>query len=286
MKNKKRIILIEERKLNTVTYIKKRFPGEKLCVCDFHLKDCEKGKQKPHGIEYKNILLIDHHAPLKRMAKKVSSTNLAIAYVKKYGHLPEDYTILINHTDCDSILSSHIMRGLLKPLEKFGNAAIAADHTGAKNKIADLLQALDSQRNISLSIKNLQLLLENKSLQKKVMKLVQKREKERAKIKELVKKKKFIFHKSVAFAILNKKVDAALIPPFLPKAKVIFIAVKSKFGKWIIKIRLGKNAKNIRLNKLKLPDFGGRWNAGSTKRGGGTPVEPEAYAKIIAKKIR
>ncbi len=46
------------------------------------------------------------------------------------------------------------------------------------------------------------------------------------------------------------------------------------------------NAEGNKLNTLDLPDFGGRWNAGSTRRFGGTSIHPEEYAEILDERMR
>lgn len=57
-----------------------------------------------------------------------------MAYVKEEGIASPADCVVINHTDCDSVLSSAIIRGILPPEKRFGDAAIAADHTGEKMK--------------------------------------------------------------------------------------------------------------------------------------------------------
>jgi len=71
----------------------------------------------------------------------------------------------------------------LPPEEKFTKAAISADHTGKKNEIADLLMALDKERDLEYSLTNLKLLLEGKDLDEKAKQLLEKRFKERKKLK-------------------------------------------------------------------------------------------------------
>ena len=84
------------------------------------------------------------------MARPVSSANLALDWRAASANTPtesrkaaEQAVVVINHTDCDSILSSGIVSGLLDALPAYGRAALAADHTGEENAIADTLQALE-----------------------------------------------------------------------------------------------------------------------------------------------
>ena len=56
---------------------------------------------------------------------------------------------------------------------------------------------------------------------------------------------------------------------------------------WNVKLRLGQAAPaGLSLHDLKLSawdkNFGGRWNAGSNKRGGGTDIAPVDYAAQVA----
>ena len=288
--------LIEEKSKITPEELKKRFPNKKILACDFCVVGIEKGKENEGGFENFDILNIDHHTPAKRMEKMISSTNLATEYVKKHGPISKDYVTAINHTDTDSILSSAIMRGILEPKEEFSMAAIASDHTGEKNEIGDLLQALQAERNMEFSLRNLQLLLENKPLEQKAQELLERRLKDRDRAKEIIESGKFKKEGKVSYAILEEKIDGGLLPALLPDAKVILLAspLKANPSKWEIKLRLGKNIpegfildKKLLSQKLDS-NYGGRWNAGSNKRSidgietrGGTDMTPEKYAKKL-----
>ncbi len=283
------VTLMEERSLITSSELKELFPNKKLCICDFPLKGCEEGIIDEESIVFHDILIIDHHAPILRNYRKICSTSLAIQYVKKNDPLPQEQIICINHTDCDSILSMLIMRGILPPEDKYGEAAIAADHMGQENKIADLLQGLQKVNDVSLSVRNLFALLRGNPLDEKAEQLLRGRLADREKIKRLVEMNKFKQYDEITYCILDKKVDAALAPNFLPEAKVILLASPmppESPKKWEIKVRLGIKIKDIYLNELGLPDYGGRWNAGSTKRDGGTNIEPEEFLRILSKRLR
>lgn len=293
-KLKKKIFLIEEKAEITPQEIKRMFPNDKIAICDFYLKGAENGLITENNILYEEILNFDHHAPIQQMKKYISSTNFAIDYVRKNGILSKDYKIIINHTDCDSVLSSLILMGLLPPNKSFGEAAIAADHTGEENQIADLLQAIQEKRDFEFSFRNLKLLLRGNPIDSEAQKLLEKRKKDREKIKSLIEKNKFQYiplkgGKNIAWIILDEKIDGALAPSLLPNSLIIILASLMPEGfskKWEIKVRLGLNAKKgLNLNQLNLPDFGGRWNAGSTKRYGGTDIEPTEFVKIIKERI-
>ena len=58
-------------------------------------------------------------------------------------------------------------------------------------------------------------------------------------------------------------------------------------GHWDIHLRLGQAApKGFSLHGLNLkgldPNYGGRWNAGSNIRGGGTNLAPEKYGEKLS----
>ena len=62
--------------------------------------------------------------------------------------------------------------------------------------------------------------------------------------------------------------------------------MKSHPEKTYIKVRLGMRAPDgFVINTLDLPDFGGRWNAGNTKRHGGTAIPIAEYAEIVREKL-
>ncbi len=261
------------------------FPGKDIIVCDFRVADAESGWETPGGYVSGYVMSVDHHAPTPRMSKLISSTTLAIRQ-SNAEPFPDDAVVLVNHTDCDSILSSAIVRKILPPSERFNAAAIAADHTGDENDIADLLQALQKRRDIEFSLRNLDLLLHEEALEPEAKALLDERLKERAMTKEMV--KEFRSTGKVSFISTTAHLDSAFFPGLLPEAAVILVAspMKDDSGKTLIKARLGKTApEGFALNTLGLPDFGGRWNAGATKRNGGTALSVEEYAGLIQEKL-
>ena len=267
--------------------------GGLVYACDFYVDDAEKGTSVPGGYQTDWLVNIDHHAATVRMREKISSTSLAIDHVKMFGPVSMPDTILINHTDCDSILCSRIMSGDLEPLEIYNEAAIAADHTGEENEIADLLQALDSDgfKDHDLSFKNLQLYLTGgkQNLGQDVQMALDKRLNKRRSAYELVAGNNFSDIGCLTYAVLTEKTDGELFLPFLKKAYVIMTASPHPDGNdtWITKIRLGSCApKELSLKDIDFSVFdqkySGRWNAGSNNRGGGTPVSPDEYAQKLS----
>ncbi len=285
--------LTEEKPEFTVEELKEKYPG-KAAVIDVYIKDIEKSDRwNGNVLCMGDILSIDHHAPAKEFRKNISSTNLAIDWVRSKGVLGGDYRVVINHMDCDSVLAALIMRGILLPEERFGQAAIAADHTGAVNEIADLLQAIEDERNLEFSARNLQLLLVKKSLEPRAQELLEKRYADRAKAAEVVKNGDVHVLGGVSFVRLDKKIDSGFFPALIPDAQVIlaFSPHEKDIGNSEVKIRLGMSAPpGLALYKLKIgdfdPTFGSRWNAGSNDRSLGVSVGIEEYAKLLNEKLQ
>jgi hypothetical protein len=273
------IHLIEKKSDNVPRDLKSRFSDKKICVCDFYVSGSEEGDIDEDGINhFDDLLIIDHHANKPLYQSDMTSTKIACRYVEKYGCLGSDYIILINHTDTDSILSAFIMNGKLEPLDEYVEAAEAADHTGIENLISDLLQSLEDDRSIEKSISLLRKVLLKRIKTRKILR----------QLAESDAPPKFNWLDGIAYVEIDETIDAGLAPPFLPNAKVILISSpmpEGSKGKWRIRARLGEQAENIDMNKLDLPDFGGRWNAGSTSRHGGTNYDLEEYVKILRERL-
>jgi hypothetical protein len=272
------IYLVEKKPENTVAELKAIFPSKRICVCDFYVSGSEDGEIDENGVtSYSDLLVVDHHIPAPcYVSWKITSTVIANKFVSINGSLTDEYVIVVNHTDTDSILSSLIMSGILKPeTEYYDQAAIAADHTGKENIISDLLQSFEGDRNLKASIEMLLKIQENRLWVRKEMKI-------------RIANNEFEMNDGIAFIKINQKIDACLVVDVLPDAKVIVVASpmpKKSKGKWRIRVRLGKSGNGIQLNKLNLPDTGGRWNAVSTSRNDGTDIEPEEYVKTVRNRI-
>lgn len=260
--------------------------GGQVLACDFSVNGAEKFTAEPWGYRRDSLVNIDHHAPTTEMARIRSSTNLALLWVKANGRAAAQDCVVINHTDCDSVLSSAIVLGDLEPLERYGAAAVAADHTGVPNRIVDLLQALDARRCYDLSLRNLRLLENGAPLEPAAQKALDERLRQRATAAELVREGRFTMKGSLAFAVLDEVVDGEFFPALLPNAVVILACSPRLEGpeKWNAKLRLGRAAPaGFSLHDPQLKeldkDYGGRWNAGSNRRGGGTSLPYEIYAE-------
>ncbi len=270
------------------------FPNRKIVVCDAYVADIEKiGRSIAGGFALdEDIINIDHHAPAVEMERPISSTPLAIEYMQAFGSISKDAVVVINHMDADSMLSSAVMRGLIEPEERFGEAAIAADHTGADNELADLLQGCGQARDLEFSYRNLKLWLAGQPIETKAQELLDKQRLQRAEAKKLVDEGKFTVTESgLAWIYVEDKIDGAFSPALLPEAKVILQFSPIDGGaRHRVGHRLGLAAPaGMTLHKLGVDTFdkafGGRWNAGNNSRAGGTEIAMEAYVAEVDKRF-
>ncbi|HET6577574.1 MAG TPA: hypothetical protein VFG66_04590 [Gemmatimonadales bacterium] len=268
-----------------------QFPDRPIFACDFYVQGIENGEELPGGYRLGAIVNVDHHAPTPRMVRPISSANLAIAHVRDAGPAADDAAIVLNHTDCDSVLSGAIVAGLLPADPMFGDAAIAADHTGDANEIADLLQSLEHPRDLDCSLRNLYLLLSGQPLEQPVAARVTARLRRREAAAELVHRGSFTRIGAVDLALPPEHMEGEFFAPLMPTAVVIMLAtpMEQDPSRWRIKLRLGQAAPaGLTLHRLLAgldSGYGGRWNAGSNHRGGGTALEPEVYARRLARRV-
>jgi hypothetical protein len=272
-----------------------------ILACDFYVHGAEKAEPVPGGFSFGRVINIDHHAPHTDMMKQVSSTTLAIRRREALGYNPLGSIVVISHTDCDSVLSSGIASDELPADRRLDEAAIAADHTGAPNLIADLLQELDNIRAESKDkTETVQAYLRycfdlilsyltegDRALDTRVLAALASRERKRAYARELIQAGALTMMNGVASIRADRKVDAEFFPPLLPEAIVIVVNRPGKKKPWKTNIRLGPAAPHgMSLNHFNIPDFdtayGGRWNAGSNNRNGGTELSPEEYAGHVS----
>ena len=267
-----------------------------ICIADSYADSAETWTPEPWGwstvIDGRRVWNIDHHAAASRFYQAVSSGNLAIDYVHKHDVLDPAMTVVLNHTDCDSVITAAILRGLLPPDAVFADAVLAADHTGATNPIADLLQALDPLRDFDYSLRNLRQLLGGQAIDANAAELLQKRLDDRRRVWQMVESGRFTNVGRVAVARLahDEKVPSEFLPQALPAAWVVVVGSRQQDGLWESKVRLGASAPaGMTLFSLGVteiePRFGGRWNAGSTRRSGGSPQDPLDLARGIADRI-
>ena len=277
-----------------------RYPDGEILACDFYIAGAELGASLPGGYRLgRRVLNIDHHAPTPRMARVVSSTNLALEWRATNANAPSDSrqaaeqaVVLINHTDCDSILSSGVVSGRLDPLPKYGRAALAADHTGEENEIADALQALEPWRDVELSFATLRAVEMGTPLPDQAHEALARWRHKRDCAARYVAEGTVASDGFMAFGILDRETDGIFFPPLLPDAVLILLAVPkpNASGTWIMKLRLGARApEGFTIHDLRVtemdPAYGGRWNAGSNARAGGTTIDPTRYAEEVRRRL-
>lgn len=273
-----------------------------IYVCDFYLQGAEQGDLEPGGLRLGRILNVDHHAAIPAMQAPVTSTQFAYAHLTASGGVingDRASWVVINHTDCDSVLSSAMLIGHVPADRDLVRASICADHTGDEHPVADLLQALDEGRHgdrtesqYDESLRNLQLLLAGRALEPVAVEALRRRRDRATAARRLVESGGITRLGPVALGVLPAEIDGAFFPALLPEAMVIILASPHPNVPlhWSVKLRLGKAAPTgLTLHRLRVTDwdanFGGRWNAGSNKRGGGTPVAPQDYALAVAERV-
>lgn len=302
-----RFVLIPEREIVTEgelaevlrganEHASKKNRKRKVIICDAYVQDMEKrGVKRRFGYISGNITVIDHHSPERRFAKPVSATNLVIEYVKKHGPARSDTVVVTNHTDADSLLSVLILLGILPADEdSFGRAAVAADHTGEPDAIADLLQAFKLERNLELSVKNLQYFLAGEPLEKRAQELLDERYAERRRAERIVGSGMFRNAGAVSYTVLPRSIDLALVSPLMPDAVIILTLTPRRTQPELstVRVRIGMKWQGvILLNELEIQEidagFGCRFNTGSDRRaGGGTVLEAEKFAELLDAKVR
>jgi hypothetical protein len=291
-------IFVPLRPYTDAIVLEERCPGaETIYACDFYVTGAEQGIPEPGGFRIGRILNVDHHAPHPRMEQRITSTVLAYEHLMTGGHASPASCVIIHHTDCDSILSSAMLHGLLPADPELVAASVAADHTGEENEIADLLQALDEGRRgdrtaeqYAESLRAVEDLRAGPPLGAAATKALEGRRLRRRLAQEL--KDSFDLRDGVAFAVSDHSIDSAFFPALVPEAAVIMVACPNVAdrARWTIKLRLGESApRGVMLHSLGVtawdPLFGGRWNAGSNGRGGGTDRAPGEYAERLRARL-
>lgn len=271
-------------------------PGP-VVVCDCYVEGIEHGTAVPGGYERGRVVNVDHHADTPRMRRRVSSANLAIERVRACGVAPDGTTVVVNHTDCDSILSAGIIAGRLEPDGDYGDAALAADHTGAEHPIADLLQALDPARDVELSFRSLDALRRGRPLEAAVEAALDDRRRRRQAAADAVASGRMRMDGPIAWGVFDETLQGEFFPALLPEAVVILAMAPHRElppGRLEMKLGLGARApEGFSLHGLLAgfdPGFGGRWNAGANKRPrddrpGGSDVAPERYAAELRRRV-
>lgn len=267
-------------------------PRAPLFACDFYVEGAEGGEEVPGGYRLGRVTNVDHHAPVPRMARRTTSTELALRQTAAEP-VPADAVVVIHHTDCDSVLSSAVVAGHLPPDPALAAAALAADHTGEENAVADLLQALEDARDWRFSLRALAALQDGAVLPEPARALLERRRRRRAAAERMVEAGAVRRDGPLAWAVFAEETDGAFFPALLPDAAAVLLAspLPADPACWLVKVRLGLAApEGTTLHGIGIteidPAFGGRWNAGSNRRAGGTALAPEAYARALAERLR
>jgi hypothetical protein len=91
--------------------------------------------------------------------------------------------------------------------------------------------------------------------------------------------------------VFDHEIDGEFFPALLPEAALILVAIRMNTpSRWQMKVRLGTAAApGLTLDALNISTFdtayGGRWNAGSNKRGDGTACTPQLYAEELRRRL-
>ena len=272
------IVLIPPEKTPTSTGLLKRFPhAERIFAVDFYVDGAEKGELLSSGAGYRigeKLYNIDHHAADRRWETHVSSGNLACRWVERHGTLRAGKDVLVlNHTDCDSILSALILTGALPPCQRLEEAVLDADHRGVPSPIVDILQSLFNTRDLSGAVNALSRELQGLPPDERTAKALELLHEKRTAARELV-RDNVVVKNGVAFIRCNRFLESDIFLSLLPQSIAIVIACPSEKYPEIelTRIRLGPQcppgASLHRLGVAALdPYFGGRFDAGSNKRG-------------------
>jgi hypothetical protein len=285
-------------------------PGKLLCVCDFYVEGMEVGEFNGSSLRIGKVSNVDHHSDLSEMKVFVSSAILALKEAEQNPSFDtKKNVVVIHHTDTDSVLTALIMSGAVTPQQArdwhFRRAAIAADHTGEPDTIADLLQALrdgefkgqGTTDRLKFSVKNLQDLLRGQQLEPVAAALLEEYQQERLALQEMVARGEYgsVGEKQQVSWInlpLDSKADAVALPALFPNSLVAFTCRTNEgtgTPRNFMNVRLGKglagkgDLRDI-MKAVGLP-FGGRWNAGANKRKGGTEMPPQDFAEKIVRAL-
>ena len=315
------INLITLHKKNSATEIRTALgdevsPDETIFALDFYIEQdpenppeeiVDKQTNRIIGFNFKdqNIINIDHHADHKDMTRHVSTANQVLAYAKQEG-LPKNPKVVVNHFDADSALSAGMLDGQIPIEDGFGEAAIAADHTGGKNEFGDLLSSIDNPPRLKYSMDRLHDLMDGNLTDDEATKSIQERDAQRERAKELVEKGRFQdMGNGVVYAQLRTDEPAirpVLLPGLMPDAELIILSSEldnKKDGSktWDMKVRAGQSlVDGVTLHDLDNFDeedgvtkyLGGRWGAKGTSRytnedgTKGYPGDPKEFAKNVS----
>lgn len=260
--------------------LEQRFPtAGRIFAVDFYLEGAERGEPLSCESGYRlgdRIFNIDHHAPAPQWERHISSGVLAGKWVRARGAVEArgGDVVVINHTDCDSVLASLILCGVLPPHERFERAVVDADHRGAPNELADILQACSTTRDLPLLIEALSRYLGGKPPTARAVDHLEQHHQKRLAVREIARRGGHEMRNGVVFIECDRYLDSDLFLPHFPQARLLVIGFPSDKYPSIrmTRFRLGAAVEEgVSLHRLSISDFdplfGGRFNAGSNKRG-------------------
>ena len=279
----------------------------RIIACDFPVAGAADATSVTGGFEIGRIINVDHHADIPSMKQLISSANLALERVRASGLDPLESEVIISHADCDSVLSAGIMSGRLLPHSVLGESALAADHTGAPDLISDVLQELENIRDAAKATANdkasdlaycfdvVNKIIEagERHLDSRARSALANRRRKREAAAIFAGSDQMQFSDGLAFGCPGEKLDGEFFPALIPSAAAILLMTRRHDDpqRWDAKIRLGLSApKGLDLLGIGIreldPEFGGRWNAGSNSRNGGTTLTPDVYARNFSARLR
>lgn len=257
-------------------------------VCDFHVADIELRPETEWGYDAGELCVVDHHAPVARWERHISSGNLARRYLAERGPAPH---VIVNHTDCDSIVSAGLVSGMLQPRDEYDEAVIAADHTGAIHPFSELLQSISGERDLALSFDALARYEAGHAQTSQVQALLDDTLRVRRLAAELA-AGPVRWLGRVAHIEAPGRVESDYFLPHLPEAELIAVTfpLRRDPSRTALKLRLGHAAPSgVSLQRVDLhdvdPAYAGRWNAGSNQRGGGSMRHPRELVEGVAERL-
>lgn len=281
----------------TIAQLREKFPTGPVVVCDCYIDGIEVGTEHVWGYEKDAIINIDHHAPRPIMCRNISAGVQSSIYVEDFGVVPLEVPVVVNHTDCDSVISSAIARGIIPPHTEFQRAVVCADHTGEPSRIAEVLQALEPAQDLGLSLQTLACLLQNQPLPPRAQAFVDQSQREAQLAIDAFMRGDYDIRDGVALLRTGQQVESSFVVPLFPDAAIVMNTYPRKNtgpnGEALVdvKVRLGQKIPDgVNLDTLGIktfdPQFGGRWNAGSTSRAGGASKAPGEYLDFLAAQLK
>lgn len=285
----KNIVFLEPGPSPSVPEAAKLLETQNFTIADFGPKgDCRDWTPETWGFSTGSVNIVDHHADDERFYGPVSSAPLAVNLVKAKG--PQNL-VAINHVDCDSVLSSGILTGLLPPDPDLAHHAVVADHYGNEDHVADLLQSLEPLKDVPFSFASLDELLNSRPLSDLAQKQVDRRRSQRDVARRAAQTHRQDLGRLAVFH-LNAKVESELLAAEVDGAWVVAIAFPRNADptRTEVKLRLTPSApKGLTLFAIDakdiVPNFGGRWNAGSSGRGGGMSEPADPILQRLSQRI-